>query len=80
MFAGVPGAGADDAWYNAALRLETWQAKGIPVVGGSVDIYKCFDQIIRLIVYVVLMLSGFPPKVLTAYINYQEKGQHLFFI
>eukprot|EP00973_Karenia_brevis_P038859 5364129-Karenia_brevis.AAC.1 len=52
--------------------------KNIHSVGGSIDIYKCFDQIIRVLVYVVLLLSGFPVKILTAYINYQEQANIYF--
>ena len=78
MFAGGPGAGADDAWYTAALQLESWQAQNIPAVGGSIDIYKCFDQLIRLLVYIVLTRTGFPPRVLTAYVNLQENADIYF--
>eukprot|EP00973_Karenia_brevis_P044416 6151591-Karenia_brevis.AAC.1 len=30
MHAGVPGTGAEDAWYGTALKLETLSAKGQP--------------------------------------------------
>eukprot|EP00973_Karenia_brevis_P084253 11692159-Karenia_brevis.AAC.1 len=78
MHAGVPGSGADDAWFNTSLMLEDCYIQNIAAIGGSVDIFKCFDQIIRLLVYVILLLSGFPIKVLTAYINYQEQAQIYF--
>ena len=57
MHAGIPGAGAEDAWYCAALQFETWQAKLIAAVGGSIDIFKCFDQIIGLYFLDIVRLS-----------------------
>jgi hypothetical protein len=43
LYAGVPGLGAADGWYNTSLLLELYMLKGIPFVGGAVDIMKCFD-------------------------------------
>eukprot|EP00973_Karenia_brevis_P003401 467934-Karenia_brevis.AAC.1 len=62
MHAGVPGTGAEDAWYGTALQLESLQMHDQPAVGTSIDIYKCFDQVIRLLVYAILLVSGFPTK------------------
>eukprot|EP00973_Karenia_brevis_P059758 8318355-Karenia_brevis.AAC.1 len=36
------------------------------------------SRVVRLLVYVILLLSGFPTKVLTAYINYQEQAYIYF--
>eukprot|EP00973_Karenia_brevis_P004716 647696-Karenia_brevis.AAC.1 len=47
MHAGIPGSGADDAWYHTSLSLEVNHMKSINSIGGSIDIYKCFDQIVR---------------------------------
>eukprot|EP00973_Karenia_brevis_P018192 2498469-Karenia_brevis.AAC.1 len=46
MFAGRPGAGAQDAWYLAALDLEQAQVLDADYVGGTLDLFKCFDQIV----------------------------------
>ena len=42
------------------------------VTGGAVDIAKCFDQILRPVVYKVAALAGMPPRVLESYRRYQE--------
>ena len=48
LFAGITAAcGAEDAWFLAALRIELAKLKGEPVTGGSTDIYKFFDEIVR---------------------------------
>ena len=50
-----------------------WQEKGAPLstkVTGD-DIYKCFDQIPRGLLYHIAAIAGFPTSVLTAYRNYQ---------
>ena len=39
---------------------------------GESDVYKCFDQIQRLIVYKILEEAGLPEGVLRAYRNFQE--------
>eukprot|EP00973_Karenia_brevis_P014276 1944423-Karenia_brevis.AAC.1 len=49
MHAGVPGSGADDAWYHTSLLLEDCYIQDEAAIGGSVDIFKCFDQIVRLL-------------------------------
>ena len=46
-FAGVEGKGAADAAYDAAIRMEYYKLKEIPLIGGSANIYKCFDQLQR---------------------------------
>ena len=45
MFAGIPGLGAADGWYQTAIQLEFCKVFNIPFAGGAVDIFKCFDQI-----------------------------------
>ena len=72
MFAGVPGCGASDAWYSAALDVEYWQACGEDITGGAVDIYKCFDQVIMMLAYNVLSTAGLPTLILRAYRSFLE--------
>ena len=78
MYEGLQGAGADDAWYSKSLEVEHAMLYGLPLVGAITDLYKCFDQIIRLIAYIILLISGFPANVLTAYVNYQQDAEIYF--
>ena len=50
MFAGIPGKGADEAWYESAVRVEHAKLHGNVISGAASDIQKCFDQISRLLV------------------------------
>ena len=43
MFAGVPGQGAVDAWYQALMYVEQMLLEGTPFCGGAADIHKFFD-------------------------------------
>eukprot|EP00973_Karenia_brevis_P008687 1175018-Karenia_brevis.AAC.1 len=72
MFGGMEGVGAEDAWYSTALEKELSVLEDCPFVGGSLDLFKCFDQIIRPLLYVILLLSGLPRQILAPYINYLE--------
>ena len=65
MFAGVEGKGAADAVYNTALRVEDF-------AGAVADIYKCFDQIQRPLLYAILERAGMPKRILLAYRSFQE--------
>ena len=60
MYAGVQGRGAQDAWYTTALDLEEAFMNAQPVTGGAVDIHKCFDQILRPVVYKLSAMAGVP--------------------
>ena len=51
MFAGVPGKGAADASYRTALVMEACKLTETDFTGGAADIYKCFDQLVRPIIY-----------------------------
>ena len=57
VYAGVRGKGAQDATYKTALLTEPYKLRGEDVSGGSADMYKCFDQIIRLIAEHVLKVA-----------------------
>ena len=46
-----------------------------PVVGGALDLYKCFDQVIRGLLYVLLLCSGVPASIVSAYSRFQEQSQ-----
>ena len=72
MFGGLRGAGADDAWYSTSLEAEHAILHDLPLVGAIADLYKCFDQIIRGLLYALLAMAGLPPQILIAYINFME--------
>ena len=74
MFAGGSGAAASDAWYLSSLDFEMYGLQGTNYCGGTCDLYKCFDQVIRPLLYSVLALAGLPTCVLTAYVNFQENA------
>eukprot|EP00973_Karenia_brevis_P080867 11218282-Karenia_brevis.AAC.1 len=73
MFAGKPGVGAEDAWFMAALDLEEAAVTKQAYIGGTLDLFKCFDQVVRPLLYLILGISGVPVPVLTAYVNYHEQ-------
>ncbi len=78
ILAGVPGKGATDGWYKTALILEQARANNLLFAGGSVDIYKCFDQLNRQLVYALAKQAGMPERVLQAYSRYLEGLQVQF--
>jgi hypothetical protein len=67
MFAGIPGQGAHDGAYAAALIMERCRVSGMPFTGGAVDICKCFDQMVRPLKNDILRQAGCPEKVIIAY-------------
>ena len=72
MFAGVPEVGAEDAWWETAVDLEAHSVTGKLFAGGALDIFKCFDQIVRPLAYRLAKVAGMPVKILDAYMRYQE--------
>ncbi len=78
MHAGIPGVGAEDAWYITALDLEQLRLHNVQVSGGSIDVFKCFDQILRPLVIELARQAGMPNGVLDAYTRYIE-GMNVHF-
>ena len=78
MYSGLPGVGAQDAWYDMAMQIENAQFQQHNVTGGAVDMHKCFDQVVRPLLYWLLLLGGFRPAILTAYANHLE-ALHIHF-
>ena len=72
MFAGLPDRSADDAWFHTSIEVEEAKMTNTTIIGGAVDLFKCFDQLIRLIIYAILIIAGLPTRVLIAYVNYHE--------
>ena len=75
MYAGVEGRVADDAAYSTAVLMEWRKAHGVEHTGGAADIYKCFDQILRPLLYRILKEAGVPERVLGAYRRFLEALQ-----
>jgi len=67
---GVPGKGAQDAWYQTALKVELDSISGCHTSGGSIDIFKCFDQINREFIYALCVEAGLPTRILLPYFAY----------
>ena len=67
MFAGRPGAVATDAWYITAAELEFAQLEGSRYAGGTVDMYKCFNQVNKHLLTKILLLAGFPAHIMATY-------------
>ena len=72
FFAGFGGVGAEEAWWETALIIEEHLIDGTPFTIGSADIFKCFDQIQRDIIYAMAARLGMYPHVLDAYARFQE--------
>ena len=71
-FSGIPEMGAENAWWLTGLRMESDQATDVDHSGSSSDIQRCFDQIVRPLLYAVLKAAGMPRQVLDAYAIYLE--------
>jgi hypothetical protein len=72
MYAGAGKQGAEDAWYQTMIDLELLQLDGTAYCGGTADIMKFFDQILRPLVYELLRVAGMPEPILDAYRRFQE--------
>ena len=73
IFAGVPGKGATDAWYEVLTKVEGHRLAQLPFCGGVADIAKFFDQLRRPLVYKLSETAGMPPGTLKAYEGFLEK-------
>ena len=60
MYAGVPGQGAAQAWWQLSLCMEYWKTRQTQATGeeGTTDIYKFFDQIVRPLIYMTARDGG----------------------
>ena len=75
MYAGVPGQGAEQAWWQLSLCLEYWRAKQTQATGRATDIYKCFDQVVRPLIHMTARNAGMPARILKPYIRAIESLQ-----
>ena len=72
LLAGIGHRGAQDGWYTTSIEVEESQANGLPTACASLDLWKCFDRIVRQVLYAGLVVSGFPLCLLWAYSSFQE--------
>ena len=72
FYAGVPGKGAEHAWYKTAVELEFNATEGIPTAMAIIDLSKAFDHIPRDLLYSLLEKGGFPKRLLQPYTRFQE--------
>ena len=84
LFSGIPGQGAEDACYSSAIWREHATANDNHFSGSAADIYKCYDQMSRPLIEVVLTAAGCPSRVVKPYIQcisnlnvYNSIGGHL---
>lgn len=75
MFAGVSGASALDAGYLTALEHEHHALTHTNFCGGTLDLFKCFDQVQKPLLTSLLLLACFPVQVLAAYHRYHQIAQ-----
>jgi hypothetical protein len=74
----ISGKGAQDAWLLTSLKVELARLEGRDVTGGSIDIYKCFDQINRELLHSLAVEAGMPKRVLDPYFRYINNLQVRF--
>eukprot|EP00969_Alexandrium_andersonii_P012856 560562-Alexandrium_andersonii.AAC.1 len=72
LCSGMAGVGASGAWYGFALRVEKAIRSATEVAMTAIDLYKCYDQINRWVLYIALARSGCPVDVLTGYMTHVE--------
>ena len=72
MIAGIPQRGAEDAWWLSSIQMESWHTQNVAFSGSSADIAKCFDQIVRPLLYTMAYLAGMPSRVLKPYMRFME--------
>ena len=77
MHASVSSSGADDAWHRTPLRVEEARINREPLTGGSADIHKRFDQIIRELLFRMMQIAGCPPNILRAYRSFMTNLRHV---
>ena len=71
-YAGTGPNGAEDAWYHTGMVVETARLKNQDITGGAADVWKCSDQVLRELLFVLLKLGGFPSRILAAYKNFHD--------
>ena len=66
----ICGKGAQDAWLLTSLKAEICKLQGLSLTGGSIDVFKCFDQINRELLFLLAKEAGMPTRILLPYFKY----------
>ena len=69
----MPGTGAASGSYRTAINIERCKLEQVAFSGGALDVYKCFDQIVRMLLYTLLRLAGMPEQIVSAYERFLEE-------
>ena len=56
-----------------AILMESSRITGIDITGGAIDIMKCFDQIPRSIIRIILIYAGMPKSIVDAYMRFHAE-------
>ncbi len=64
--------GAEDCVFRTAVDIELKKIFGKAITTGSIDVFKCFDQIVRPLIYKLAEEAGMPRCVLRAYAGFWE--------
>ena len=64
--------GAADAAYETAWLLEYCTLHKLPFSGGAADIYRCFDQLSRPLIYDLIKAAGMPKRIAEPYQRFLE--------
>eukprot|EP00969_Alexandrium_andersonii_P084532 3728168-Alexandrium_andersonii.AAC.1 len=72
MHGGFAGGSATGASWGLGLDLEDSRAKGLNMVGVSIDIYKCFDQLPRPLDRQLLQRMGAPAHMVTPWWSFVQ--------
>ena len=75
MHAGVQAGGANLAWWHLSAEREDAHYAGDNITTSTVDIVKCFDQIVPLLALSLLHLAGMPWSILRAYASMMREVQ-----
>ena len=69
MHAGLPGTGADIAWWRHAFEFEEVQTQGgdDEFLAAAIDVWKCYDQVKKMLPVKLAIIAGCPPRVIMAY-------------
>ena len=59
LFAGHGGVSAQDAWFSAGADLEMASLDHVAFAGGTLDLYKAFDQVCQPLLVAIFLLAGF---------------------
>lgn len=75
MFVGTQSQGASDGSYNSAMFIKLYEVLGVVFTSVAADVFNCFDQIIRELIYEPLRPGGMPTQVLPAHDSNVENVQ-----